>query len=73
MAIEGTTHERIMDLLSDGKWHHSNQICQPWVGGRQGITRIHDLRKRGEKIEGRKSSTQSGNDYRVEMEQGALF
>lgn len=64
--MDGTTYDRILGLLSDGKWHYSNEICQPWVGGRQGITRIHDLRKRGEKIEGRKLLGQIGNEYRLE-------
>jgi len=39
-----TTHKRILELLSDGNWHHSNEICSPMIGGRQGGARICEIR-----------------------------
>lgn len=66
--MEGTTHSRILALLADHKWHSSNEICSPYIGGRQGISRICELRQRGEKIEDRISPDQKGNEYRIEHE-----
>lgn len=63
--MKETTHKRILNLLDDGQWHHSNEICQPWVGGRQGISRICELRKEGKVIKDRKSLTGRGNEYRL--------
>jgi hypothetical protein len=66
--MENTTHNRILKLLSDGKKHHSNEICQPWIGGRQGISRICELRQQGYKILDQKSIERRGNEYWIEKE-----
>ena len=39
-----TNHEKILELLSDGEKHHSDEICSAWIGGRQGGSRISELR-----------------------------
>ena len=71
--MKDTTHQRILKLLSDGEWHHSNEICQPWIGGRQGISRICELRQKRFKIEDRKAENQKGNEYRILTVQNKLF
>jgi biotin operon repressor len=60
-----TTYDRILKLLSDGNFHHSNEICSPLIGGRQGISRICELRKKGYKIEDRLSESGRGNEYKI--------
>jgi len=60
--MKDTTHSRILQLFSDGKKHHSNEICQPWIGGRQGISRICELRKKGINIQDEPSEGK-GNVY----------
>lgn len=65
-----TNYDRIRKLLSDGQWHHSNEICQPWCGGRQGISRICEMRKKGiGNIIDQPSKTARGNEYKNQPEQ----
>ena len=40
-----SNRERVTDLMSDGKWHSANEICQPEIGGREGLRRLRELRK----------------------------
>lgn len=62
---KNTTYSRIIKLLSDSAWHGSNEICQPWIGGRQGISRICELRKLGVIIDDQKNPNGRGNEYKL--------
>lgn len=41
--------DALLDLLSDGKWHKMDELAE--VAGYRYSARIHELRKKGAKIE----------------------
>ena len=38
---------RVRHLMLDHKWHTANEICEPSLGGREGLRRLRELRKDG--------------------------
>ena len=42
-----SNRQRVADLMSDGKWHTATEICDPFIGGREGLRRLRELRKDG--------------------------
>lgn len=65
-AATRTRKERVLRLLSDGKWHSTLEITSPDIGGPEGARRLRELREAGYKIDMRKASGFAGiREYRL--------
>ena len=60
-----TNRERVTALMGDGHWHSSNEICQPDIGGREGLRRLRELRKQGYTVEKRRVKDGGTFEYRT--------
>tara|TARA_Y100001963_G_C6728722_1_gene422764 strand:- start:180 stop:452 length:273 start_codon:yes stop_codon:yes gene_type:complete len=61
-----SNRERVMRLMLDLKWHSANEICQPEIGGREGLRRLRELRKQGYVVSKRRVKEAGGAyEYRI--------
>lgn len=66
--VRKTHHERILEYLSDGQWHSSQELAHPSVCGWKFATRISELiNKKGYHIEKRPKGR--FEEYRLESPQ----
>lgn len=68
MTTEKTRKQKVLDLLADGQWHKTAEICRWEVGGSEGTRRLRELRNDGVAIEKRKAKGSTQYEYRLSGE-----
>lgn len=61
----GEKLRRVAKLLASGRWHSGPEICDPNVGGSEGLRRLRELRAQGWDIEKRRIPNSDAFEYRV--------
>jgi hypothetical protein len=54
----------VLHLLGDLHWHRREAICDPAVGGSEGLRRLREIRSAGHRIDKQRTSA-GGYEYRL--------
>ncbi len=64
-TTSASRRENVLNLLADGLWHGTVEICSADVGVTEGCRRLRELRKAGWHVEKRKMSNSTQFEYRL--------